>query len=290
MEQDESLATELVGLSFSVQDGYREAARRHGLTPQQARLICVVGDEPVGMAELAVRLHCEKSTLTGLVDRAQQRGLLHRTPDPHDGRAFAVTLTGTGRRLADDVHREATQVVLARLDHLPPGMTEQVQPGPPADATPPATHPVAATKAERAVWEAFSYAAEQVRDALERRVQGRADMPPSYFELMVKLKHAPGQRLRMNELAAATRTRPSRITHAVTRLARAGWVTRDNDPDDRRSFIVTLTDQGHAAMATARPEYHAIIRDHVLAPLSPAERGQLQSLCEKILATFETTS
>jgi len=141
----------------------------------------------------------------------------------------------------------------------------------------------------RGVWEAFSYAGERVRDSLEQRVQNRAGMPPSYFELLIQLRHAPGHRLRMSELASATRSKPSRITHAVNRLEQAGWVTRDSDPTDGRGSTATLTDQGIQAMDAARPEYTRTVRHHVLGPLTPAEQHQLRRLCEKILASFSDT-
>jgi DNA-binding HxlR family transcriptional regulator len=139
----------------------------------------------------------------------------------------------------------------------------------------------------RVVWEAFSCAGERVRDALERRVQNSAGMPPSYFELMVQLRLAPGRRLRMSELASATRSKPSRITSAVNRLEQAGWVTRDGHPTDGRGSTATLTKEGIQAMDAARPEYTRVVREHVLGPLTPAEQHQLRVLCSKILASFE---
>jgi DNA-binding HxlR family transcriptional regulator len=143
---------------------------------------------------------------------------------------------------------------------------------------------------DREVWQAFAHASDRVRDALERRVQTTAGMPHSYLELLVQLRRAPGHRLRMSELAAATGSKPSRITHAVNRLERAGWLTRDSDPTDGRSCTATLTAQGIEAMDAARPEYTRTVREHVLAPLTPAEQHQLRVLCEKILASFTITS
>jgi DNA-binding HxlR family transcriptional regulator len=141
---------------------------------------------------------------------------------------------------------------------------------------------------QREVWEAFSYAGDRVRDALERRVQNGAGMPPSYFELLIQLRYAPGSRLRMSELAAATRSKPSRITHAINRLEQAGWITRDGHPTDGRGSTATLTGQGIQAMDAARPEYTRTVREHVLGPLTPAEQHQLRVLCETILASFDT--
>lgn len=283
MDKRAQLAADLLRLSFSVQHLYGDLARERGLTPQQAQLLCVLTDRPVSMAELAALLHCEKSTLTGLVNRAEQRGLVRRTPDPGDGRSLRVALTDQGRRLAEDFHSALTNAIVEQAPSSTPDLVDRF-----GGNSKPREQPAPVWAEDRAVWEAFSYAAERAQEALARRVRTRAGMPPSYFELMVKLKLAPGQRLRMGELAEATRSKPSRITHAVGQLDQAGWVRRDPDPVDARSYVVTLTVEGHAAMRKARPEYTKVIRTHVLNPLSTRERRQLRALCEKILASFDT--
>jgi MarR family transcriptional regulator, organic hydroperoxide resistance regulator len=58
-----------------------------------------VGDG-ISQGELASRLLVTKGNMTGLVSRLEERGLVAREPDPHDGRAHRLRLTGPGRRLA----------------------------------------------------------------------------------------------------------------------------------------------------------------------------------------------
>jgi DNA-binding MarR family transcriptional regulator len=48
----------------------------------------------------------EKAALTGLMDRAERRGLARRSPVPGDRRALQATLTDTGRRAAAAFHTE----------------------------------------------------------------------------------------------------------------------------------------------------------------------------------------
>jgi len=67
--------------------------------------------------------HCfgvEKAALTGLVDRAEPRGLTKRSPEPGDRRALRVTLTETGRRAAVAFHSEATAELEQLLSPLAP--------------------------------------------------------------------------------------------------------------------------------------------------------------------------
>jgi DNA-binding MarR family transcriptional regulator len=98
----------LVRLSRLVQGAFARIADRHDLTPVQGRLLCVLAQGPRGMTELARCCGVEKAALTGLVDRAERRGLAERTPVPGDRRALRVTLTDAGRRSAAAFHAEVT--------------------------------------------------------------------------------------------------------------------------------------------------------------------------------------
>jgi DNA-binding MarR family transcriptional regulator len=109
----------LIQLCRLVQSIYARVSARHDLTPVHARLICVLAFGPRGMAELARCFGVEKATLTGLVDRAEQRGLVRRSPVPGDRRALHVTLTDTGRRAATAFHTEATEELDQLLSALP---------------------------------------------------------------------------------------------------------------------------------------------------------------------------
>ena len=52
------------------------------------------------MTELATYLGLERSTVSGLIDRAVRRGLVRRNASKEDGRAVRVSLTPDGQRLA----------------------------------------------------------------------------------------------------------------------------------------------------------------------------------------------
>ena len=109
----------LIQLCRVVQDLYARISERHDLTAVQAKLICVLAFGPRGMAELAQCFGVEKATLTGLVDRAEQRGLVTRSQVPGDRRALRVTLTDAGRRAATAFHSEATEELNQLLSALP---------------------------------------------------------------------------------------------------------------------------------------------------------------------------
>jgi DNA-binding MarR family transcriptional regulator len=104
------LATALIRLCFVVQRIFGDISRRYGLTPQHAQLLGVLGRGPLGMAELGEVLNLEKSSLSGLIDRAEARALVDRVRDENDRRTCRVSLTGSGTELAahfrDDVSDE----------------------------------------------------------------------------------------------------------------------------------------------------------------------------------------
>jgi len=113
-------ATGLVQLTSLVQGLYARVSERHDLTPVQAKLLCVLLDGPRGMAELAHCFGVEKAALTGLMDRAERRGLAQRSPVPGDRRALHVTLTDAGHRAAAAFHAEVSAELSRLISPLAP--------------------------------------------------------------------------------------------------------------------------------------------------------------------------
>jgi len=113
-------ATGLVQLTSLVQGIYARVSERHDLTPVQAKLLCVLLDGPRGMAELAHCFGVEKAALTGLMDRAERRGLAQRSPVPGDRRALQVTLTDAGHRAAAAFHAEVSAELSRLISPLAP--------------------------------------------------------------------------------------------------------------------------------------------------------------------------
>jgi DNA-binding MarR family transcriptional regulator len=90
-----------------------------GVTGPQRLVVRLVGRHAgISAGELAALLHLHPSTLTGVLRRLEQHGLLHRRSDPKDGRRVLLTLTAAGRRV--DARRSGTvesavQQALSRL-------------------------------------------------------------------------------------------------------------------------------------------------------------------------------
>lgn len=87
---------DLVRLAVVLTGAVARVAEEHELTPMQGRLLCGLAERPQRMMELAQLLGVEKAALTGLVDRAERRGLVSRATVPGDRRAVQVALTDDG--------------------------------------------------------------------------------------------------------------------------------------------------------------------------------------------------
>jgi DNA-binding MarR family transcriptional regulator len=79
---------------------YEEAATQHSLTGAQARLLSLLSLEPLPMRQLARKLRCEPSNVTGIVDRLESRDLVERRLDPSDRRVKLAACTDEGLRVA----------------------------------------------------------------------------------------------------------------------------------------------------------------------------------------------
>jgi DNA-binding MarR family transcriptional regulator len=125
-EQSLKLVDGLFELSFLLHGKLVRIAAAHRLTLVQVRLLGILRDREPGMNELARHLALEKSSLSGLVDRAEKRGLVKRLPSRDDRRAATVRVTAAGRALsrtiADQVHTE----VAALLHVLPKSERKQL--------------------------------------------------------------------------------------------------------------------------------------------------------------------
>ncbi len=120
---------------------------------------------------------------------------------------------------------------------------------------------------EQRTWRAFLSATRLLWAQLDRELQAEAAMPNSYYAILVLLSEAPERALRMNDLAEATQSSPSRMSHAIGRLEKAGWVRRESCPNDRRGWYAVLTDEGMATLEAAAPKH---LVERARPPLRPA--------------------
>ncbi len=118
-EGDLGLVDALAQLTFAVQGALGRIAAAHDLSIVQVRLLGILRDRRPSIKELARLLQLDKSSVTGLVDRAEQRGLVRRTASALDRRSVHVTLTAAGRELIN----QGTAAFEAEIAVLVAGLT-----------------------------------------------------------------------------------------------------------------------------------------------------------------------
>jgi DNA-binding MarR family transcriptional regulator len=138
------------------------------------------------------------------------------------------------------------------------------------------------TADEQRAWRSLLGAHQLLAERLDQELQRDAGMSHADYEILVHLSEAPEERLRMSELAERALFSRSRLSHAVGRLERLGWVDRASCPTDRRGTYAHLTAQGRAVLEAAAPFHVESVRHYVFDGLAPDEVAQLEHLTSTI--------
>jgi DNA-binding MarR family transcriptional regulator len=103
-------------------------ARTSGLTPQRYLLLLMIkgaadGSEKSTVTELAERLQLAQSTVTELVRRAEDTGLIDRAQSDSDGRVTHLRLSAEGERrlmqafTSNEQERQELRAAISQLDN-----------------------------------------------------------------------------------------------------------------------------------------------------------------------------
>ena len=112
-------------LLFAERRRFMEAASAFDLHPAQAGALMHLDEESgLPMHEIAARLACDNSNVTGIVDRLQARGLVTRRPSERDRRVKYIVPTPLGVEVRDAM-RERMARPPAGIERL--SVTEQRQ-------------------------------------------------------------------------------------------------------------------------------------------------------------------
>jgi DNA-binding MarR family transcriptional regulator len=95
--------------------------------------------------------------------------------------------------------------------------------------------------------------------------------------------------MKPTDLARVLMLSPAGMTNRVDRLEAAGWIERRDDPDDRRSSLVRLTDEGRRLVDRAVTD-HVANEARLLEPLSATDRAALDRALRVLLRQFDATT
>jgi DNA-binding MarR family transcriptional regulator len=107
----------------------------------------------------------------------------------------------------------------------------------------------------------------------------------SHFEylMLARLSEAPGSMLRMSVLATITGSSLPRLSQAVGRLEKRGWISRQPDAHDGRYTVAILTRAGFRRLQEAAPSHVDAVREFVFDRLTRAQALQLGAISQRIV-------
>ena len=106
------------------------------------------------------------------------------------------------------------------------------------------------------------------------------------YHVLVELAEAPGRKQAMSELALHARGSLSRLSHAVSRLEKAGWLQRHARGAGRRTEV-QLTDAGMEKLEQSAPGHVGAARRFVVDTLTDAELAGLGHAARRIVAAID---
>ena len=136
-------------------------------------------------------------------------------------------------------------------------------------------------------WAAVATLLERLPAALDAQLQRDSGVTHYEHGLLYALATAPDRTLRMSTLAGYANSTLSRLSRAISRLDKKGWVRREADPTDGRFTLAILTPEGNEQVLRANPAHHALVEQLVFAPLTEAQVRQLAVISSRIATAID---
>jgi DNA-binding MarR family transcriptional regulator len=118
---------------------------------------------------------------------------------------------------------------------------------------------------------------------LDRELQAAHRLPLAWYDVLLELNAAPGRRLRMGELGERVVLSRTRVSRLVDEMTSAGLLTREANPDDRRSASAVLSPQGRTLLRQAAPTYLRGIQQQFGDPLSASELSTIKDALDRVI-------
>ncbi len=132
-------------------------------------------------------------------------------------------------------------------------------------------------------WRAWIAANVLLTDAFSRDLQEAHGLTLADYEILVRLSESADRRMRMSDLAEATLSSRSRLSHQIDRMERAEFVERVTCTNDKRGFFAVLTDTGWNKLVGAAPFHVGSVRGRIVDVLTPEEFAALGRASKRLL-------
>jgi DNA-binding MarR family transcriptional regulator len=131
------------------------------------------------------------------------------------------------------------------------------------------------TQEEFAAWRGMLRVHSSVFRELDRRLLDDHGFGVDAYGVLITLVTAPARTLPIGELGLRRNLSPSGISRSVDRLTKLGLLERSTNPDDGRSLLVGLSENGIRRLREAQTTHHRVVREMLLSRL---EEGDLERL------------
>jgi DNA-binding MarR family transcriptional regulator len=136
---------------------------------------------------------------------------------------------------------------------------------------------------EQQVWAQLSTMILRLQPVLSAQLQREFGISQFEYLILARLSEAPGSKLRMSVLATITGSSLPRLSQAVGRLEKRGWMSRQPDAEDSRYTLAVLNRAGLRQLKEAAPSHVEAVREFVFDRLTRVQARQLGAICQRIL-------
>ena len=134
---------------------------------------------------------------------------------------------------------------------------------------------------EMKAWRSYIIASRRMLEALDSDLAG-FELTMADYEVLAQLSDAPGRKLRMSELAEIAMVSKSRLSHRMKVMEAAGWVKREECPEDRRGYFAVMTDKGFKAIEKAAPTHVGSVRNRFIDHLTVKDQEDLAKIFDRV--------
>jgi DNA-binding MarR family transcriptional regulator len=135
-------------------------------------------------------------------------------------------------------------------------------------------------------WRAYIAGNQRLMDQMNKDLQAKNDMTLAEYRILILLSEAPGNSLRMSDLADGVLSSRSRLTHQIRRMEEQGMVRRSTCEDDGRGVLAHLTDEGRRRHEEAAPTHVDGVRRNFIDLLTSEQLDVVGAVFAKVDAVI----
>lgn len=136
---------------------------------------------------------------------------------------------------------------------------------------------------EQQVWSQLTTMILRLEPVLSARLQREFGVSQFEYLILAHLSETPGLVLRMSVLATLCGGSLPRLSQAVARLEKRGWISRQPDPEDSHYTLARLSPAGLDQLQQMAPSHVDAVREFVFDQLTRAQVRQLGAIAQRIL-------